>query len=64
MKEIHVLPLINDVTDLTKLKRSIIMIETSGNSFLIARYKNVVKPKQSPCPDKPLSPTNSMKENN
>ena len=31
------LPLINDVTDLEQVKNSIVMIETSGNSYLNAR---------------------------
>ena len=31
------LPLINDVTDLEQVKNTIMMIETSGNSYLNAR---------------------------
>ena len=33
-----VLPLINDITDYSKIEKSILMIETSGNPWLIARY--------------------------
>ena len=36
-KDSFALPLINDVTEFDKIQNSIIMIETSGNSYLSAR---------------------------